>query len=102
VVGMNSDPCCTTAGIPPFLSCVALDRKPGLGRSPSVDGLLNVEVTSWGGVFTHMLLLLLSSAPSWVMTSTVDRGNPFSMSSAASRLSPNGVRMVSYKPACRR
>jgi hypothetical protein len=99
---MNSDPCCTMAGIPPFLSCVVLDRKSGLGRSPSVDGLLNVEVTSWGGVFTHMLLLLLSSAPSWVMTSTVDRGNPFLMSSAASRLSPNGVRMVSYKPACRR
>jgi hypothetical protein len=97
---MNSDPCCTMAGIPPFLSCVALDCKPGLGRSPFVDGLLDVEVTSWGGVFTDMLLL--SSAPSWVTTSTVDRDNPFLMSSAASRLSPNGVRMVSYKPACRR
>jgi hypothetical protein len=83
---------------------VALDSKPGLGRSPSVDGLLDVEVTSWGGVFTHMLLLLLllSSAPSWVTTSTVDKGNPFLTSSAASRLSANGVRMVSYKPACRR
>jgi hypothetical protein len=78
---MNPDVRCIVSSELPFLSSVARDRKPGLGRTSPVrvESLPDLDLTSccWGVMLPACMLLLLPSwsVPSWkeLISSAVDR-----------------------------